>query len=164
MRQKNFVEVNNDSNEKNDNEKLENREFKKDEVNINSDQNNVEKNKVEENEQLNKKSEISEIKENINKVSNTNEKAFNLLANKFNESVEVILELTQRVEKLETVTKLQAMQESTKKNPERTSYKGFKFFIFLLFTAGISYFIYKYKVDLSVLKEISKDFLSIVQK
>ena len=45
------------------------------------------------------------------KLSKTNEKAFDLLANKFNESVEVILELTQRVEKLETITKLQSMQE-----------------------------------------------------
>ena len=55
---------------------------------------------------IDKKLEISELKESLNKVAESNEKAFDLLANKFNESVEVILELTQRVEKLETVTKI----------------------------------------------------------
>ena len=54
---------------------------------------------IKENEKLNQK------KDNISKV---NEKAFNLLANKFNESVEVILELNKRVEKLETLVRLQS--------------------------------------------------------
>ena len=52
----------------------------------------------------------------------------------------MILELTQRVEKLETVTKLQSMQESVKKTEVKPNKKGLKFFIFLLFVAGISYF------------------------
>ena len=109
-------------------------------------------------------SEISELKENLNKVAETNEKAFDLLAKKFNESVEVILELTQRVEKLETVTKLQSMQESVKKNEVKSSPKGIKFFLFLLFIAGISYFFYKFDIDLSILKDISRDFLAILGK
>ena len=70
------------------------------------DQNKIQEDNIQHNISL----DISEIKENLNKVSKTNEKAFDLLANKFNESVEVILELTQRVEKFETVTKLQSMQ------------------------------------------------------
>ena len=103
-----------------------------------------------------------EIKAELNKVAKTNEKAFDLLANKFNESVEVILELTQRVEKLETVTKLQSMQESVKKTEVKSNSKGLKFFIFLLFVAGISYFFYKFDIDLSIIKDISRDFLGIL--
>ena len=166
MRQKNFGEVVNEPNEKNDNEKPENNESKKDEVLIESKENEVVvdnsdfKNKI----QLDANSEISELKENLNKVAETNEKAFDLLAKKFNESVEVILELTQKVEKLETVAKLHSMQESVKKNEVKPSQKGLKFFLFLLFVSGISYFFYKFDIDLSILNDISRDFLAILGK
>ena len=166
MRQKNFGEVINKSDEKNDNKKSENNEIKKDEViTKSSDEEVVLKNNNLENKiQLDINSEISELKENLNKVAKTNEKAFDLLAKKFNESVEVILELTQRVEKLETVIKLQSMQESAKKNEIQSSQRGLKFFVFLLFVAGISYFFYKFDLDLSILKDISRDFLAILGK
>ena len=166
MRQKNFGEVVNKSDEKNDNEKPENNEINKDEVLTDSNENKVEvdNSNLENKIQLDINSEISELKENLNKVAKTNEKAFDLLASKFNESVEVILELTQRVEKLETVTKLQSMQESVKKTEVKSNSKGLKFFIFLLFVAGISYFFYKFDIDLSILKDISRDFLAILGK
>jgi len=166
MRQKNFGEVVKQSNEKNDNEKQENNEINKDEVSTESNENKVEadNSNVENRIQFDINSEISELKENLNKVAETNEKAFDLLAKKFNESVEVILELTQRVEKLETVTKLQSMQESVKKNEVKPNQKGLKFFLFLLFVAGISYVFYKFDVDLSILKDISRDFLAILGK
>ena len=166
MRQKNFGEVINKSDEKNDNEKSENNEIKKDEVITKSNDEEVvlKHNNLENKIQLDINSEISELKENLNKVAKTNEKAFDLLASKFNESVEVILELTQRVEKLETVSKLQSMQETVKKTEIEPSQKGLKFFLFLLFVAGISYFFYKYDLDLSILKDISRDFLAILGK
>ena len=72
--------------------------------------------------------------------------------------------MTQRVEKLETVSKLQSMQESVKKIEDKPSQKGLKFFLFLLFVAGISYLFYKLKIDISVIKDISKDFLTILGK
>ena len=166
MRQKNFGEVVNVSNEKNDNEKPENNEINKDEVLTDSNENKVEvdNGNFENRIQVDINSEISELKENLNKVAETNEKAFDLLASKFNESVEVILELTQRVEKLETVTKLQSMQESVKKSEIEPGQKGLKLFLFLLFVAGLSYFFYKFDIDLSILKDISRDFLSIIGK
>ena len=166
MRQKNFGEVVKQSNEKNDNEKQENNEINKDEVLTESNKNKVEadNSNLDNRIQVDINSEISELKENLNKVAETNEKAFDLLAKKFNESVEVILELTQRVEKLETVTKLQSMQETVKKNEVKPSQKGIKFFLFLLLVAGISYFFYKFGVDLSILKDISRDFLAILRK
>ena len=166
MRQKNFGELVNESTEKNDNEKPENDEINKDKVltKSNEDEVSVNKNNLENKIQPENNLEITELKENLNKVAKTNEKAFDLLASKFNEAVEVILELTQRVEKLETVTKLNSMQESVKKNEVRPSQKGLKFFLFLLFVAGISYFFYKFEIDLSILKDISRDFLAIVGK
>ena len=166
MKQKNFGEVINKSDEKNDNEKSENNEIKKDEVITKSNDEEVvlKNNNLENKIQLDINSEISELKENLNKVAKTNEKAFDLLASKFNESVEVILELTQRVEKLETVSKLQSMQETVKKTEIEPSQKGLKFFLFLLFVAGISYFFYKFDLDLSILKDISRDFLAILGK
>ena len=171
MRQKNFGEIINETNEKNDNEKPVNTELNHDESNSEINQNadeleqnsdEVDQNKIQENTEHDISLDISEIKQNLNKVSTTNEKAFDLLANKFNESVEVILELTQRVEKLETVTKLHSMQESVKKTEVKSSQNGLKFFIFLLFVAGISYFFYKFNIDLKILKEISRDFLAIL--
>ena len=166
MRQKNFSEVVNESNEKNDNEKPKNAEIIKDEVltKSNEDEVLVNQNILEKKLQPENNSEINELKEHLNKVAKTNEKAFDLLASKFNESVEVILELTQRVEKLETITKLQSMQESVKKTEIEPSQKGLKFFLFLLFVAGISYFLYKFDVDLRILKDISRDFLAIIGK
>ena len=166
IRQKNFGKVVNESNEKNDNEKPENAEINKDEVLTKSseDEVTVTNNNLENIIQSENKSEITELKESLNRVANTNEKAFDLLASKFNESVEVVLELTQRVEKLETVTKLQSMQESVQKTEIEPSRKGLKFFLFLLFVAGISYFFYKFDIDLSILKDISRDFLSILGK
>ena len=164
MRQKNFGEVINESNKKNDNEKAVNVELKNNDSYVEPDQNKdeINQNKVQQDIEYNMNPEISDLKDNLNKVAETNEKAFDLLANKFNESVEVILELTQRVEKLETVIKLQSMQESVKKNEVKPSQNGLKFFIFLLFVAGISYFLYKFNIDLSILKDISRDFLAIL--
>ena len=166
MRQKNFGEVINESNQKNDNKQPETNEINKDEVLTESKENKLEADNsyLEKRIQVDINSEISELKENLNKVAETNEKAFDLLAKKFNESVEVILELTQRVEKLETVTKLQSMQENVKKNEVKPSQKGIKFFLFLLFVSGISYFFYKFNLDLSILKDISRDFLVILGK
>ena len=166
MRQKNFGEVINETNEKNDNEKPEDAKLNHNETNaeLNKDKDEVDLKNVQEGIQHEISPNISELKENLNKVAKTNEKAFDLLANKFNESVEVILELTQRVEKLETVAKLQSMQQSVKKTEVKTSQKGIKFFIFLVFLAGISYFLYKYNIDLSILKDISRDFLAILGK
>ena len=103
----------------------------------------------------------TEKKNNYLKV---NEKAFNLLANKFNESVEVILELNKRVEKLETLVRLQSMQDYKKEPQIKKNRAGIKFFIFLLIISGVSYFIYKNNLDFSLFKEILQDFSSIVKK
>ena len=91
------------------------------------EENNLNKdvsNKIKSNDHLENLNDINQVKvnkeneklepEKKDNISKVNEKAFNLLANKFNESVEVILELNKRVEKLETLVRLQSMQEYRK--------------------------------------------------
>lgn len=107
--------------------------------------------------------EISKVVEDKDLSSKANEKAFNLLANKFNESVEVILELNKRVEKLETLVRLQSMQDYRKEKPVNKNYNGIKFFIVLLAISLISYYLYKNNIEISFIKEILKDFSTIVK-
>ena len=98
MRQKNFGEVVNKSDEKNDNEKPENNEIKKDEVLNESKENEVvvNNNNLKSETQLDINSEISELKENLNKVAETNEKSFDLLAKKLKLRVEQIKMILQK--------------------------------------------------------------------
>ena len=66
---------------------------------------------------------------NLKRNFNDNEAQFLMLANKFNEAVEVILELSEKVEKLER----NLNQNPHKlKNNIKSSYFNFKIFVFLL--------------------------------
>ena len=78
MRQKNFGEIVNEANEKNDNEKLIDAKPNNDEVNTEIDQNtdDINENKVKEDIQYDISTDISELKNNLNKVAKTNERAF----------------------------------------------------------------------------------------
>lgn len=139
MREENSIEVSNDS-------KLE----KKDNV-------------------LNKESKISENKEsnkNNEKIISKDQEAFRVLANKFNDAVEVILELTTRVEKLETLVRLQSMQnQNTHDNTEKYKSKrsNLKYFILLIIIITFSYFIYFNKIDLTAMSEIFNELYLILK-
>tara|TARA_B100001540_G_C15331175_1_gene428064 strand:- start:24 stop:527 length:504 start_codon:yes stop_codon:yes gene_type:complete len=123
----------------------------------------------------NKDSSIESINEVDNQRQNKNdnknllkkEEAFKLLANKFNDSVEVILELTKRVEKLETIVRLQSMQaESSRNQTEKYSRKKshFKFYILFFIIIFSSYVFYYEKIDLSTVKLIFDEFSKIFNK
>ena len=114
-----------------------------------------------------KNEEVKNEKQNINHDTNVlkKEEAFKLLANKFNDAVEVILELTKRVEKLETIVRLQSMQADSLKNQteKHTNRKSnLKFYILFFVIIFASYIFYYDKIDLSIisliLDEISKIF------
>ena len=81
-----------------------------------------------------------------------------MLANKFNEAVEVILELSHKVEKLER----NAYQNSHKQinNLNRSSFFNFKIFIFLLIIPIIVLGYYYFPLDYSLIKSIIIDILS----
>ena len=87
--------------------------------------------------------------------NNDNEAQFRLLANKFNESVEVILELSEKVNKLERLT------YSEKQNRSSTGLTfNFRFIsiIFIIFILGYSFSLID--VDTTLIREIIKDLLT----
>ena len=99
------------------------------------------------------KSEGKNIKSNIK----DNEAQFLMLANKFNEAVEVILELSQKVEKLEK----NATQNANKKKIKvSSSFFKFKIFVSLLLIPIIILGFFTFPFDFSLIKSIIIDILS----
>ena len=98
--------------------------------------------------------------QNINKTVNNNEAQFLMLANKFNEAVEVILELSHKVEKLER----NASQKSYKhtKNVNSSSFFNIKIFVFLLLIPIIVLGFFTLPFDISSMKSIIIDILSTI--
>ena len=98
--------------------------------------------------------------QNINKTVNNNEAQFLMLANKFNEAVEVILELSHKVEKLER----NASQKSYKvtKNVKSSSFFNIKIFVFLLLIPVMVLGFFTLPFDISSMKSIIIDILSTI--
>jgi hypothetical protein len=98
--------------------------------------------------------------QNINKTVNNNEAQFLMLANKFNEAVEVILELSHKVEKLER----NASQKSYKqtKNVNSSSFLNIKIFVFLLLIPIMILGFFTLPFDISSMKSIIFDILSTI--
>ena len=96
--------------------------------------------------------------QNINRTINDNDAQFLMLANKFNEAVEVILELSQKVEKIER----NANQNTNiqKNKVKSSSFLNFKilFFIFLISIIVLGFFTLPF--DFLVIKSIVIDILS----
>ncbi len=95
---------------------------------------------------------------NINRTVNDNDAQFLMLANKFNEAVEVILELSQKVEKLER----NAYQNSHKKKIHKNhiSFFNFKILVFLLLMPLIFVGLFTLPFDFSFIKSIISDIMS----
>tara|TARA_B100000242_G_scaffold128974_1_gene91058 strand:+ start:106 stop:627 length:522 start_codon:yes stop_codon:yes gene_type:complete len=100
------------------------------------------------------KSEGKNIKSNIN----DNEAQFLMLANKFNEAVEVILELSHKVEKLEK----NATQNTEKQKIIKgsSSFLKFKIFVFLLLIPTVIIGFFTFPFDFSIIRSIINDILS----
>ena len=98
--------------------------------------------------------------QNINSTVNDNDAQFLMLANKFNEAVEVILELSDKVEKLER----NASQKSYKniKNVNSSSFFNIKIFVFLLLIPVIVLGFFTLPFDISSMKLIIIDILSTI--
>ena len=98
--------------------------------------------------------------QNINSTVNDNDAQFLMLANKFNEAVEVILELSHKVEKLER----NASQKSHKhtKNVNRPSFFNLKIFVFLLLIPIMLLGFFTLPFDISLMKSIIIDILSTI--
>jgi len=98
--------------------------------------------------------------QNINKTVNNNEAQFLMLANKFNEAVEVILELSQKVEKLERNA---SQDKNIQKNKVKTSsFFNIKIFVFLLLIPVMVLGFFTLPFDISSMKSIIIDILSTI--
>ena len=97
---------------------------------------------------------IRQNNENKN-FNNDIEAQFRLLANKFNESVEVILELAEKVNKLEKFIHYEK---------ENKSYRGFHFnfrlVAIIIFVFILGYSISLINIDTDLIREIIKDILT----
>ena len=105
---------------------------------------------------INTNSLLKKKQNNENKnFNNDNEAQFRLLANKFNESVEVILELSEKVNKLEKLICSEKENKSSRGllfNFRRISV------IFIIFILGYSFSLID--IDTTLIKEIIKDVLT----
>ena len=105
---------------------------------------------------INTNSLLKKKQNNENKnFNNDNEAQFRLLANKFNESVEVILELSEKVNKLEKLIYSEKENKSSRGllfNFRRISV------IFIIFILGYSFSLID--IDTTLIREIIKDVLT----
>ena len=96
--------------------------------------------------------------QNILKNVNDNDAQFLMLANKFNEAVEVILELSDKVEKLE---KNASQDKNMQKNKVNTSsFFNFKILVFILLVPIIFLVFFTLPFDFLLVKTIIIDILS----
>ena len=95
---------------------------------------------------------------NIKSFVSNNEAQFLMLANKFNEAVEVILELSEKVDRLEK--KSRANSYKTKTNDKSYSFLNFKLLIFLLTIPLIVLVFFTFPLDFSLINLIVKDIFS----
>ena len=105
---------------------------------------------------INTNSLLKKKQNNENKnFNNDNEAQFRLLANKFNESVEVILELSEKVNKLEKLI----FSEKENKSSRGLSF-NFRFIsiMFIMFILGYTFSLID--IDTILIKEIIKDILT----
>ena len=98
--------------------------------------------------------------QNINRTVNDNDAQFLMLANKFNEAVEVILELSQKVEKLER----NASQNKNLqiKKVKSSSFLNLKILVFILLIPIIVIGFFTLPFDFLLIKSIIIDILSSI--
>ena len=95
---------------------------------------------------------------NIKSFVTNNEAQFLILANKFNEAVEVILELSEKVDRLEKKSRENSYK--TKTNDKSYSFLNFKLLIFLLIIPLIVLVFFTFPFDFSLINLIVKDIFS----
>ena len=95
---------------------------------------------------------------NINRNVNNNDAQFLMLANKFNEAVEVILELSHKVEKLER--NASQNKNISKNKVHSTLFLNFKLLIFILLIPTIIIGLFTLSFDFLMIKSIIIDILS----
>ena len=128
----------------------------------------IESKKIESTNFLKRKSVKTRVSDDVNSSEQTldnlvynNEAQFRILAKKFNEAVEVILELSDKVKNLEE--KVHYLSVKSSKNKKSNSfYFYFKTFIFIIFTTLILLSLFTLPIDATLIKLIITDVISSI--
>ena len=129
---------------------------------------NVETKLEKENSPLeNKKIENSKIKNVRNPIKRApdnlpydNEAQFRMIAKKFNEAVEVILELSDKVKKLEET--INSLSVKSSKNKKNHSFFNLKTYVFITITTLIILVLFTFPINLTLIQLIIKDVISSI--
>jgi hypothetical protein len=112
--------------------------------------------------QIPRKNVFKDQQLNLNKnknFNNDNEAQFRLLANKFNESVEVILELSEKVNNLENLI---YNQSKNKKSRNLLFFFNLKFISIVISILIVGYFFLLMPIDTSAINQILNDIFSAI--
>ena len=128
----------------------------KDRTNIGIKKENVSRPK--ENEKIVNSNLFTKKSANSNIIANDNEAQFRIIANKFNEAVEVILELSEKVKKLEKIVNNSTV--NFVKDNKRQSIFNIKTYAYIIVTILFIIGIFTFPIDLSLFKVILIDIIS----
>ena len=99
-------------------------------------------------------------KENLNNLANDNEAQFRIIANKFNEAVEVILELSDKVKRLEGI--VNNLPLNYVKDNKRQSFYNIKTYAYIILSILFVIVMFTFPIDLSLAKLIIMDIISSI--
>ena len=99
-------------------------------------------------------------KEAFNNLANDNEAQFRIIANKFNEAVEVILELSEKVKKLEGI--VNNLPINYVKDNKRKSFYNIKTYAYIILITLFVIGMFTFPIDLSLVKLIIMDIISSI--
>ena len=99
-------------------------------------------------------------KETLNKLANDNEAQFRIIANKFNEAVEVILELSDKVKRLEGI--VNNLPLNYVKDNKRQSFYNIKTYAYIILSILFVIVMFTFPIDLSLAKLIIMDIISSI--
>ena len=108
----------------------------------------------------NVKNEKNSNKPAFNSLVNDNEAQFRIIAKKFNEAVEVILELSDKVKNLEETVNSLSMMSS--KNKKKYSFFDLKNFVLIIITTFILLGLFTLPIDFTLIKLIIADVISSI--
>ena len=109
---------------------------------------------------LNIKNEEVSNKKTFNRLVNNNEAQFRMIAKKFNEAVEVILELSDKVKNLEETINSLSVQNS--KNKKSYSFVNLKTYVVISITTLIILVLFTFPINLTLIKLIITDVISSI--
>ena len=106
------------------------------------------------------RNDVNPNKQGLNNLVYDNEAQFRMIANKFNEAVEVILELSDKVKKLEET--IQNLSVKSIKNKKSNPFFNLKTFVFIIITTLFLLGLFTIPIDLSFIKLIIIDVISSI--